>query len=526
MNIKTLFEKEVVAHPIVVSALGAVALIAIGSGVYYAVSTRSPASHWAAAKEGSITQTVVGSGSVEPAQNPDLAFVGGGRVVSVRAAVGQTVYAGQVLASLDTAALVAQERQDQANVQAAQARLDEMQAGPLQTDVNSGKTAVAQAQQSLANTYANISATLTDAYNKAYNGVRQNTDSLFSSPTSNQPVVSFQTTDSQSATDVGSQRASLNTQFAPWLSKLNQLSASADQSDTEESITYSIGQLTAVRTYSSTLLQALANAVPSSNFSASSIAAAQTAVSSLNTTVSSLILSLQGAQQQIASSKLAVQSAQDALAKIMAGATPQDIEAQKAAVAAAQAGVESVQAQIANDVVVAPFTGTVASVNVKAGQTVAPNTVAVSLTPHSALQVELYVSEVDSAKLAVGDAAHITLDAYGSGRIFDATVASIDRSPAIQNGVTAYKVVLQFASNDPAISIGMGANATIVTAQKQHVLTIAQSAVIQNGSDTFVLVPGARGPVQQRIQTGINDGTNVEVVSGLSAGDQYLTSTN
>src|SRR5581483_2471377 len=113
-----------------------------------------------------------------------------------------------------------------------------------------------------------------------------------------------------------------------------------------------------------------------------------------------------------------------------------------------------------------------ASVNVKSGQTLAPNTVAVSLTPSSALQVDLYVSEVDVAKLQVGNTANVTLDAYGSGRSFPATVASIDRSPSENNGSTGYKVVLQFASNDPAIAVGMGANATVTAAQKQNVLIV------------------------------------------------------
>ena len=524
---KSFFEKEIISHPIIISAMGAVVVIAVASGIYYFVSTRSPSSQWATASVGSITETVTGSGTVEPAQNPDLAFISGGRVVAVNVAVGDTAYTGQVLASLDTAALAAQEDEAEANVKAQQAKLDEMNAGATPTEIQQGQTAVAQAQQSLANTYANVPASLTNAYNQAYNGVRQDTDSLFSQPTSGQPTIIFQTTDSQSATNAASARLSLNAQLPQWQTQVNALANTSDQASIDASLTYSITQLMAVRTYTSTLLQALANAIPSGSFGAASIAQAQTSVSALNTTVSSLILSLQGAQQGIASGKLAVQSAQDALNTIEAGSTSQDIEAQTAQIQAAQAQVASIQAEVADDVVVAPFSGKVTSVAVKSGQSVAPGTVAVSLTPESALQVELYVSEVDVAKLKVGDTAQVTLDAYGTGRVFTATVASIDGSPTMQNGTSAYKVVLQFASNDPAIASGMTANATIVAAQKQNVIVIPRSAVLQNGSQTFVLVPSPNnsGSVEKEIQTGAESDTNVEVVSGLSAGDQYLVNT-
>ncbi len=519
---KSFFEKEVLAHPLVMSALGAVVVIALGSGVYYFVSTRSPQSSVATVEMGSINETVTGSGTVEPSQNPNLAFVGGGRVVSVHASVGAQVYQGQVLAALDTASLHAQEAMAEANVEAAQAKLDSLNAGARATDVQSGQTAVAQAQQSLANVYANIPATLTDAYNKTYNGVRQNTDALFNQPTMPQPTVTFQTSNSQAAVDASNARTTLNVQLPSWSSTIDSLNTASDAHTIDAALSASIVQLTNVRTYTSTLLQALANAVPSSNFTAAQIATAQTSVSTLNSTASSLILSLQGAQQQIASGKLAVQSAQDALNKIQAGATSQDIAAQTAQVDAAKAQVASIEAQIANNIIVAPFSGTVASVNVKAGQTVAPNTVAVSLTPQSALQVKLYVSEVDVAKLQTGDSAQVTLDAYGSGKIFPATVASIDRSPTTESGMSGYKVVLQFTNNDESISTGMGANATILAAQKQNVVVIQKSAVLQNGANTFVLVPGGKTPIEKQIQTGIADDTNIEVTSGLSAGDQYL----
>ncbi len=66
----------------------------------------------------------------------------------------------------------------------------------------------------------------------------------------------------------------------------------------------------------------------------------------------------------------------------------------------------------------------------------------------------------------MGDKAEVTLDAYGSGRVFEATLVSVDSSPS-QGGVGAagYKATFQFEKGDPAIVSGMTANITITTKQ-------------------------------------------------------------
>ena len=174
-------------------------------------------------------------------------------------------------------------------------------------------------------------------------------------------------------------------------------------------------------------------------------------------------------QQQITSGELAVTQATDALNQTNAPATPQDIAAQEAQVAAAQAQIDSVNAQIANEIIVAPFSGTVASINVKTGDIVAPNTTAMSLNPESALQVVAYFNEIDITKVKVGMKANVTLDAYGNGTQFPVTVVSVDTAPSPTSDApgaqTGYKATFQFEKSDPAITSGMSANLSIPLTQ-------------------------------------------------------------
>ena len=450
-------KKALLKDPLVLAAIGAVVVIAIGSITYYVVESKTPAPLQTATP---ANAELTASGTVEPAQNPDLAFQSGGRVARISVAVGDTVGRGQLLASLDTASLSAQRAQASANLKAQQAKLDEMQAGPRDVDVSTKQTAVAQANLTLTNLYQTVSNSINDAYGKSSGAIHTDTDTLFSNPNSTSPTLLFSTSDSTYGTSLTNNRVDVSATLDTWQKEINLLSPQSSNDDIEAALDTSLTHLISLRDYSNAAIQALGNAVPSSNFTQTNISAALTSTSALHDSLSGLITSLQGYQQQLAQGKLGVQSAKDSLDQVLAGSTAQDIEAQQAQVEAAQASIENIDSQIASSQVIAPFSGTVASVHVKLGTIVPPNTVAISLNPSSALQITVYVSETDVSSITNGQVADVTLDAYGSNRHFSATVATIDHAPTMQNNVPAYKVTMQFNQNDLAISSGMTANIT------------------------------------------------------------------
>ncbi|HVZ75758.1 MAG TPA: HlyD family efflux transporter periplasmic adaptor subunit [Candidatus Paceibacterota bacterium] len=447
-------------NPVILGAIGIAAVIAVGSAGYYLLESRTP-SLAQLPPASSATSTVTGTGTVEPAENPDLAFEASGKVASVRVSVGDTVARGQTLASLDNSALLAQRAQAVASLDAQEANLSQMQAGPRDVDVAAKQTAVSQAQLALANLYSTVYDTLNDAYGKAYSAVHIDTDALFSNPDSVNATLAVTVSNSQLASNAISTRTAVTSDLAQWKGELDALSGSADPSTLEAALTTAQAHLNVARQYTDTMAQVLSAAIPSTSFPQASINTSIAAVSSLHDTVAGRISALSTLSQQIATAKLAVQSAQDALNSTLAGSTQQQIQAQQAQVEAAQANVAAIDAQIAKAVITAPFSGTVSSVHVKVGDIVAADNSAISLTPQSALQVNAYFSESDVASISAGQSADVTLDAYGSGRVFPATVVSVDRSPTTQNGVPAYKVTLQFEASDPSITSGMTANVTI-----------------------------------------------------------------
>ena len=153
MTKTSIFSREVLAHPLSLISFGVVGLIAVGGFAYYLVSTRTPNETWVSPTIGTIEEVVTATGTVEPAQNPDLAFQNGGKVASVNVSVGQKVEQGQVLASLDLNTLEAQRAQAAATLAAQQAQLAALKVGPRAVDVTARQTAVDQANTALANMY-------------------------------------------------------------------------------------------------------------------------------------------------------------------------------------------------------------------------------------------------------------------------------------------------------------------------------------------------------------------------------------
>lgn len=447
---------------VVLASIGAVVVIAIGSAVYYTTASKAPVFPQELAQ---VQTAMTTTGTVEPVQNPNLAFQSGGKVVRIAVKAGDKVGQGQLLASLDIASLAAQRAQAAANLKAQEAKLDGMQSGPRDVDVSTKQTAVSQAELTLDNAYQSAINSINDAYGKSSAGVHTYTDTLFSNPNTTNPTIVFLTVDSSLSNDLMNMRLAVNDAFQKWQQRTATLSSASSNTDIESALADSLTYLATLRIYSNATVATLGQAISTTNFTQSTISANLASATTFQSSISTLIASLQSAQQQLAADKLAVQSAKDSLNQVLAGATKQDIEVQQALVEAAAANVDAINAQIRNSTIVAPFSGTVASVQVKVGDIVSPNTVGISLNPGSALQITSYVSEADMSRLSVGQVADITLDAYGADRHFPATIVSIDHAPTMQNKVPAYKVVLQFGSNDAAIASGMTANITFAQSQ-------------------------------------------------------------
>jgi len=171
----------------------------------------------------------------------------------------------------------------------------------------------------------------------------------------------------------------------------------------------------------------------------------------------------------------------------------------------------------------APFDGVVTKIDAKVGEIASSNVPLVKMMSSGTFQIESYVPEVNIAQIKFGDEASITLDAYGEDVLFYAKVISIDPAETIRDGVSTYKIKLQFDSIDERIKSGMTASVKIITFSKPNVIVIPGGVVFDKDGKNFVQIKIGEELVDKEIVLGITSSLGqVEVVSGLSDGDKVV----
>lgn len=474
--------------------------------------------------KGSVTSEVSVTGTVVPVQNIDLAFSQSGRINRVYAQVGDKVTEGEALLTLDNSDLAAQVAQAEANVQTQQANLANLEQGTRPEQVQIQRAAVAKAEQDLANDYAGIFDILNDAYAKADDAVHNLTGPFFTNGDSSSPQLTFDVSDPQVKVNVVNLRMQATNALGSWKAELAPLSNGSATSTLLAALDSGQAHLSVIRSYLGSALDAVNS---NSGLSDATAATYRANIYTGRTNVNNSYTALSNQEQAIASQAIAVRQANDQLTLDLAGSTPDQIAAQEAQVAQAEANASYAESLLAKTVLRAPFSGTVTKMDLVKGDVVAANAPAISLVGAGKFQIQAYVAESDIAKVAIGDTATVTLDAYGNGVIFTAKVVKIDLSQTVLDGVATYKTTLQFDTEDQKILPGLTANVDILNEKKEGVLYVPTRDInTQGATSTVKLVTDPRKSTTRDavIETGLrgSDG-NTEVVSGLNEGDVILS---
>ncbi|HKB78878.1 MAG TPA: efflux RND transporter periplasmic adaptor subunit [Thermoanaerobaculia bacterium] len=181
----------------------------------------------------------------------------------------------------------------------------------------------------------------------------------------------------------------------------------------------------------------------------------------------------------------------------------------------------------------APAAGTVLTRSVNEGDPIVPltsyqpGTEMATIADMSDLIFKGTVDEIDVGKLAVGMPARIKVGALPSD-VVTGRVSRIAPQAQQKEGATLFDVEVEL---DPGQKItlraGYSANADVIIREKKDVLVVPERLVTfeDGGKKATVLLAGADlsvAPKKVEIKTGISDGLNIEVTSGLKKGDRLV----
>ncbi|BAY82639.1 RND family efflux transporter MFP subunit [Calothrix parasitica NIES-267] len=230
--------------------------------------------------------------------------------------------------------------------------------------------------------------------------------------------------------------------------------------------------------------------------------------------------------------KAAVKEKQQALALQKAGTRTEDIEAARAQVTQQQGNLKTIQTQIENTVIRAPFSGIVTAKYADPGGFVTPTTSGSevsSATSSSILslasnyQVVAKVAETDISKIKVGQSVTVIADAY-SDKTFKGKVAEIAPQATVTSNVTSFEVKVDFTDPETLLRPNMNVNAKFDAGKLSNVLVIPTVAILRQKSGTGVRVITEKGTKFVPIKTGLTINGKTEVRSGLQGNEKVLLS--
>ncbi len=135
------------------------------------------------------------------------------------------------------------------------------------------------------------------------------------------------------------------------------------------------------------------------------------------------------------------------------------------------------------------------------------------------LKLEAGVSEMEAGRLKIGMPARVSVQAK-PGETFTGQIAVI--VPEVDQRNRHFRIEVRVPNREGALLAGMYASARLVLAQADQALVVPREAVVTRDGQRMVLKIEGDKILPVVVVEGLSDGRQVQIVSGLRAGDEVL----
>jgi len=429
-------------------------------------------------------------GTVVAQKEVNLSFEMSGRIASVSKNAGDKVSQGQVITRLDTGSISANILKAEADLDAEIAKLEEYK----QREAIDSSENIQRKNQLIRE--------LRNAYTISEDAVQNKTDQYFDNAQDRFPEIFSLLNDSTLRQKVNDERYKIGRLLEVWSEESINLTVDTYREDMIQEFKNNLSQ---VQAYLNLVSSAVNQFKSSNQYPQSTIDKYKTDTSTARTNLNSALSSILTAQEAFKS-------------------TVSQVPSQEARIKSARATLKNYQAELEKALIIAPFTGLITAQNAKVGMSASVGEKIVTMISDSNYGIDTYVPEVYIAQIKLGNKAKISLNSYGAGETFDATVTYIDPAASERDGVASYKVELVFDANDERIKSGMTADAEILTEAVNPAFWVPNTTIVDQGGVTYVKVKSGDTVELRRVEVGERNPSEVEILSGLIVGDQLIIS--
>lgn len=172
----------------------------------------------------------------------------------------------------------------------------------------------------------------------------------------------------------------------------------------------------------------------------------------------------------------------------------------------------------------AEFSGVVTEVAAVAGGPAAKGGSLFTVASNEDVVVDMSVTRFDLEKMEVGQSAEISL----AGHSYTGTVSKLSRlAAANEKGTPVVSAEIHIDNPDENIYLGLEAKVTVSGRKAENVIVVPVEAVNTGMDGSFCYVVDENGVVARRdVVTGLASSMEIEIQSGLKAGDKVIRNTS
>lgn len=460
----------------------------------------------ATVETGSVRELVSVSGFVEAKQAAKLTFPSSGIVTAVLVEEGSTVIAGEVLATLASAELVADRAAALSSLEAAKANYAKLVAGPRGETITLANTTLATAKENLTRTTAEENQKVENARAALLSTglTAETTNENESSPAPTVSGTYLCDTEGIYTIEVYSSGSRSGMSFrVSGLENTTGVVSSDQPAPLGDCGLYLL--FTEDESYSG---------------STWTIEVPNQRSSSYTTLKNAYDLALTQAQNAIASSRDALLVAEKETGLSTAGARSEDVRESSARVQEAQARISAIDARLADRSIVAPFAGTVTTVDIIAGEST-PLTSVITVLADNTFTLKARIPEIDITKLALDQKIEAVFDA-ASHETVTGTISYISPIATQIDGVAYFEITIELETTPSWLRAGLNADIDIITKEKTEVLRLPKRFVITGSETPAVLIQTPTGPATTTIKTIFTGNDGFIAIEGLAAGTTVI----
>lgn len=239
-----------------------------------------------------------------------------------------------------------------------------------------------------------------------------------------------------------------------------------------------------------------------------------------------------GSRPEIVQLEAAVAEARVAVQQLQNGRRPEEIAQYKAAVEAARAELQSVQVQLEDTVITAPFSGIVTQKFATEGAFVTPTTTASSTDSATStsiiaiakgLEILAEVPEVDVEQIKPGQLVEIVADAFPD-KVFKGRVKLVAPEAVIEQNVTSFQVRVELLTGQKELRSKMNVDLTFLGQELSNALVVPTVAIVTQDGNTGVMVPDLDNnkPTFKPVTIGPTIQNQTQILEGLKQDERVF----